>query len=1147
MKKLTMYKPTASLVVMMLMVLWQLAAVHAQTYDLPITGTDAVRCGAGELTLTVTWSGDELNPDNVKWYDVPFYGTPIGTGLTLNTGYIEFTRAYYVDYIGEDGCSECDRLLIRAVIADQVITPQVTYQSLVFCNITNHWFLPTIVGANSGTFSVSSGLTEANFNTTTGAFNPTGLTAGAYVVTFTPEEIEGCDSDPVSVTLNVTNAPVPPTISYPLESYCSSHDPVEVNRTGATGGTYSASPSGLIINSSNGEITPATSQTGEYTVTYLVSGGGGCPPVSATTIVSILRLPTASISYAGPFTQNQEGPQAVSLTGTDDYMGGTFSATPAGLGLNASTGEIDPSESNAGQYTVTYTKANVSPCTGDLIATTTVTIFALPSAEIAVTGEPVCLGGDDPIVTFTGSAGAEPYTFVYIINDGGTQDISTADAESTVTLEHPTLIAGTYTYKILSVTDGNNSTRTYDEGSEPEITITVTTPKVATFQYESSAYCDNATNPTPTFLDGGEAGIFSSSAGLVFTDANTGEINLAESTPGTYIITNTHEATGGCGIITHDFEITITELPVATFSYAESAYCVTDDNPSATIPEGTTVGVFSSIPGGVVFVTDDDPAPGTINLSASSPGTYTIVHTIAETGGCGEVTDGFEIIINPAPDPVTLAYSFSPFCNNDPAIQPAEITGPDGGAFSYVGPEGKTLNLNTTTGDITPNGSDAGLFTVTYTFGADSGCEPSTDTYVVEILEAPTVTNDPTLSVCSGSSTNIELTSTLSSTFSWEVGDASANILGAIDGEGDVIDQFLSNSSDTESGTVEYIITPTSTDNGCVGNTFTLTVTVSPAINLLVTTPDEVCYPSTIDLTHADVTAGSTAGLTLTYWNDEDLTNEVTNPEEIALSGTYYIIAEKGGCFVSQRVTLTVNPIPSNPTATNVTVVYDGQEHTGTATTTSAGAVIDWYTEDSGTVTTTAPSGTAVGTYEAYAESRYPNTGCISESRTKVTVEITAATLTITVQDVVIGYGEEVPSTYTVTYEGFVGTETPTVLSGSLSFTQEPEGTATGTYTIKASGLSGTNYNIVYVDGTLEIAPVIVDGKAYFSLHDAFSAIESGEHDGEVNVYVYADTNETNATLDMNASNLSATTVSIIAVNNVEISGGIVIEGTSSP
>ncbi len=60
----------------------------------------------------------------------------------------------------------------------------------------------------------------------------------------------------------------------------------------------------------------------------------------------------------------------------------------------------------------------------------------------------------------------------------------------------------------------------------------------------------------PTFSGGGVAGTFSSTAGLVFVSAATGQINLAASTSGSYIVTNTIAASGGCGIVTATSPIT---------------------------------------------------------------------------------------------------------------------------------------------------------------------------------------------------------------------------------------------------------------------------------------------------------------------------------------------------------------------------------------------------------------------------------------------------------------------------------------------------------------------------------------------------------------------------------------------------------------
>ncbi|MET0946603.1 MAG: hypothetical protein ABWY22_14440, partial [Flavobacterium sp.] len=65
---------------------------------------------------------------------------------------------------------------------------------------------------------------------------------------------------------------------------------------------------------------------------------------------------------------------------------GTFSATPAGLSLNSTTGVINLGDSTVGSYTVTYTPS-VGVCLNP--ATANITIVANPSA-LALTGSSIC-------------------------------------------------------------------------------------------------------------------------------------------------------------------------------------------------------------------------------------------------------------------------------------------------------------------------------------------------------------------------------------------------------------------------------------------------------------------------------------------------------------------------------------------------------------------------------------------------------------------------------------------------------------------------------------------------------------------------------------------------------------------------------------
>ncbi|MEO7976143.1 LamG-like jellyroll fold domain-containing protein [Flavobacterium sp.] len=88
----------------------------------------------------------------------------------------------------------------------------------------------------------------------------------------------------------------PPVISYPGNAFIAIGK-VGVTQTGVTGGTYSASPSGLsFVSTTTGEVDLAATAGGTYTITYTAPG---C--VNATTemtIFSLLPQPTATITVA---------------------------------------------------------------------------------------------------------------------------------------------------------------------------------------------------------------------------------------------------------------------------------------------------------------------------------------------------------------------------------------------------------------------------------------------------------------------------------------------------------------------------------------------------------------------------------------------------------------------------------------------------------------------------------------------------------------------------------------------------------------------------------------------------------------------------------------------------------------------------------
>jgi gliding motility-associated-like protein len=154
---------------------------------------------------------------------------------------------------------------------------------------------------------------------------------------------------------------------------------------------------------------------------------------------------------------------------------------------------------------------------------------------------------------------------------------------------------------------------------------------------------------------------------------------------------------------------------------------------------------------------------------------------------------------------------------------------------------------------------------------------------------------------------------------------------------------------------------------GC-DSTITTNLTLLPSVTLVVNDPPTTCAQSVIDLTAASITAGSSAGLTFTYWRDSSASVPLANPNAVNASGTYYIKASNaGGCSQIKPVTVVITSTPSlvinNPASACVPATIDLTAPSITAGS-DPGLTYGYWLDSAGTIAVVNPGAvTGGGTY----------------------------------------------------------------------------------------------------------------------------------------------------------------------------------------
>ncbi|WP_165917388.1 beta strand repeat-containing protein [Flaviaesturariibacter aridisoli] len=853
------------------------------------TTEDRTSLTAGSYSVTITDNNGctgTVSNIAVSQPTAPVSGTTVVTNVACfggNTGAINLTPAGGTGpytFLWNNGATTEDRTGLSTGNYSVTITDNNGCQSTV-SNISvgqpsDPLSASTVVtniacfGGNTGAINLtpSGGTSPYTFlwnNGTTTTEDRTGLSAGTYSVTITDNN--GCQATINNISVSQPAAALSGS-TVVTNNACFGGSTGAINLTPA-GGT---SPYTFLWNNGSTSEDRNGLAAGTYSVT--IADANGC---QATISNISVGQPSAAVS----------GSTILTNPTCNGAIDGTIDLTPAGgvpgYTYNWSDGPTtqDRTGLGAGTYSVTITDANSCQAT---ISNITLTDPALPTVN-AVASQVVCADQTTSAITFGGTAAS--YTWANNNNSIGLPASGSGDIGSfSATNGGSTAIVATIT-----VTPMNGAC----SGAATSFTITVNPAPSATIAYTATPYFTGSGTAAVT-QSGTTGGTYSSTTGIAL-DPATGTIDLAASTPGTYTVTYTVAAAGGCDLYTTTTTVNLVNPFSATIVYNGSPYCDATGIASVT-RTGTTGGTYSASPAGLSI----NATTGDINLAASAPGTYTVRYGTTPTDfTTTQVAIRPSVFVNAQPNPVV--------CNGS-TVGPILFTGAPGLTFSWTAGNPNTGIPASGTGNIaaftaTNNGNTATQSYVYVEANGGTGCSPHNMIFRITVNPTPVIGAVADQTLCAGTPTNaVNFTSTVAgTTISWTNSNSSIGLQAS--GTGNIPSFNATNNT----GVLQTATISTSAiADGCSSSPTSFTIAVSPSAGSISYPQSTYCQYAWAYVRRTGSTGGSysasPAGLALNS-SDGSINLGASTP------GTYtvtYTVGASGGCSGTASTTLTINP-----------------------------------------------------------------------------------------------------------------------------------------------------------------------------------------------------------------------------------------------
>lgn len=561
-------------------------------------------------------------------------------------------------------------------------------------------------GATTGIWSSSGTGSFAN-NTnliTTYTLSVADKAAGSVIIKLisTGNTAGTCRADSSTFTITILPAPI---VNAGIDrSVCSSNSNIVLNGTvigGANTGIWTSSGSGTFLPNNttlNAIYQPSAADilAGTVNLTLTSSGNSGnlCTAVADIMVLTITQ--SANVN-AGPDIPVCRIQASITLNGN------VSGSTTTGVWTTNGTGTFTP---NANTKNAVYTLSATD-------TTLTGLTFILTSTNNGLCGgdddtlQVIFSNSDDPSFTYTSGT----YCFDDPANKTPVIPILASGSSGTFTSTPAglSLNSNTGSVNVSLSAIGNYTIKFVTNGPCPDsstVLLTITNAPNANFSYPGT-FCKGNVNAFPVFVAGASAGFFTSNAipssNLKFINQNTGEIDVYNSVPGTYTVTNTIPASGTCPAVSANNTITIDNWVRVSSTPNSKTVCANNANVqvSATINAGPVSTGTWKTNGDGTFI--DSSLLTTTYIPGNNDktlGTVTVRFVSANPAGVCDA-DSVNVQINISPAPIVDAGISDTICaaNGLIPLNGSVINGATKGRWTSTGtgtfsPNDSALNAN---------------------------------------------------------------------------------------------------------------------------------------------------------------------------------------------------------------------------------------------------------------------------------------------------------------------------------------------------------------------------------------------------------------------------------------------------------------------